>query len=564
MTRIKLVTRLLLGYAGILSLLVMLAIFSIAKVNGIGSDLTTINAVNSAKQRYAVNLRGSVHDRAILLRDILLLEDKADLQATLDSMQVHVSNYLAWAAALDGMMAKNIGVTDDEREILAGIKQTEARTVPLINQVIRLQLGGQPARALDLLRKQARPALIDWLAHLNTFIDLEKKKNEIVGNKVRESVDGFDVFMSLLCGGALLAGLVIGGWVVLAMRPLRQLAETVRRLAADDLSVEVTGADRHDEIGAIAGAVVVFKENMVNAKAMAEEQEALKARASAERKALRMQTADAFEAKVGSLVSMLSSDAANLQTTARSMSETAAQTNERATTVAASAGDASSGVQAVAAAAEQMTSSIREISRQVAQSTRITGKAVEDAHRTDAIVRALADSARKIGDVVELITGIAGQTNLLALNATIEAARAGEAGKGFAVVASEVKSLAAQTAKATEAIGAQITQIQGSTEEAVGAIDAIGAIIGEVNTIASTIAAAVEEQGATTAEIARNVAQTATKTAEVTATIASVSQAATHTGDAAQQVLGAANGLSQRAEQLTREVNNFVAGVRAA
>ncbi len=275
-------------------------------------------------------------------------------------------------------------------------------------------------------------------------------------------------------------------------------------------------------------------------------------------------TADAFEAKVGSLVSMLSSGATELQATAQSMSATATRTNQQATTVADAAEEASAGVQTVAAAAEELTTSIVEISRQVAQSAKITGKAVEDTRRTDTIVRALADGAQKIGDVVRLISGIAAQTNLLALNATIEAARAGDAGKGFAVVASEVKSLATQTAKATEEIGSQIRQIQDATGEAVQAIKDITATIEEVNLIASNIAAAVEEQGAATAEIARNVQLTAASTQEVTATIAGVSQAANDTGSAAGQVLNAASSLSHQADQLTNEVNDFVAGVRAA
>ena len=286
--------------------------------------------------------------------------------------------------------------------------------------------------------------------------------------------------------------------------------------------------------------------------------------AAAAQKTAMNQTADAFEAKVGSLVSMLSSGAIKLEATAESMSATATRTNQQATTVAAAAAEASAGVQTVAAAAEELSASIHEISRQVAQSAKITGKAVEDARRTDTIVRALADGAKKIGDVVQLINGIAAQTNLLALNATIEAARAGDAGKGFAVVASEVKSLAGQTAKATEEIGAQIKQIQDATGEAVQAIKVIGATIEEVNGIASNIAAAVEQQGAATAEIARNVQQTAASTQEVTATVIVVSQAANDTGGAAEQVLGAANGLSKQAGQITNEVNSFVAGVRAA
>jgi methyl-accepting chemotaxis protein len=347
-------------------------------------------------------------------------------------------------------------------------------------------------------------------------------------------------------------------------RPLTAMSVVMARLANNDFHVEIPGANRGDEMGGMAKAVQVFRDNMIRADESATEHERIKAAAAAAQKAAMSQTADAFEAKVGSLVSMLSSGATELHGTAQSMSATATHTNQQATTVAAAAEEASAGVQTVAAAAEELSASIHEISRQVAQSAKITIKAVEDARRTDTIVRALADGAQKIGDVVQLITGIAAQTNLLALNATIEAARAGDAGKGFAVVASEVKSLAGQTAKATEEIGAQIRQIQDATGEAVQAIKAIGATIDEVNVIASNIAAAVEEQGAATAEIARNVQKTAASTQEVTATIAGVSQAANDTGAAAGQVLGAASGLSQQADQLTKEVNNFVAGVRAA
>jgi len=213
---------------------------------------------------------------------------------------------------------------------------------------------------------------------------------------------------------------------------------------------------------------------------------------------------------------------------------------------------------------EELSSSISEISRQVAQSAAVTNRAVESARRTNTIVRALSDGAKEIEHVAELISSIAAQTNLLALNATIEAARAGEAGRGFAVVAAEVKSLASQTADATKEIGNRVAQIQGATNEAVEAIHGITATIEEVSTIATAIGAAIEEQGAATADIARNVSQTAEATQEVTKNIGAVNAAANETGNAAGMVLTAASNLSQQAEQLSGEVNTFLAGVRAA
>jgi len=209
-----------------------------------------------------------------------------------------------------------------------------------------------------------------------------------------------------------------------------------------------------------------------------------------------------------------------------------------------------------------LASSIQEIARQVAQSARITGKAKDDAARTDGVVRALAEGAQKIGEVVGLISSIAGQTNLLALNATIEAARAGDAGKGFAVVASEVKNLATQTAKAND-ISRHISQIQTATNEAVASIVGIGGTIAEISDIASTIAAAVEEQGSATREIARNVQQAASGTQEVSSNIIGVNQGASESGAAANRVLGAAGELSRQAEELRREVNLYI-GVKAA
>jgi methyl-accepting chemotaxis protein len=331
---------------------------------------------------------------------------------------------------------------------------------------------------------------------------------------------------------------------------------------AVDKPVEET--DRGDEIGRMAETLEVLRQAALTTRMLEAEQIAVKNRGEHEKRETLIALADRFDASVGHLVASMASGAGDMETTAKSMSATAEGTNRRAEIVGSAATEASQRVQTVAAAAEELSSSILEISRQVAQSADVTRRAVESAHRTDMIVRALSDGAQQIEHVAELISSIAAQTNLLALNATIEAARAGEAGRGFAVVASEVKSLANQTAEATREIGAKIAQIQGATKEAVDAIGGITATIEEVSRISTSIGAAIEEQGTATTEIARSASQTAEATRNVTTNIGGVSSAANETGDAAGLVLAAASSLSKQAEQLSGEVRTFLAGVRAA
>ena len=372
------------------------------------------------------------------------------------------------------------------------------------------------------------------------------------------------VVMATLLVTSLLIGL--GGFAYVLRRvsaPIHAMAAAMRRLADGDFSVAVPHANRADEISLMASAVAVFRENGLRERETLAAREA--ERLEKERRAVTLaELVRGFESKVGQMTGVLSAAAGALEATARGMSATAERTGSRAAEVTAAAGEASGGVQSVASAAEELSASIGEISRQVAQASGVASQAVEAARRTDGTVQALAEGAERIGQVVELISTIAGQTNLLALNATIEAARAGEAGRGFAVVASEVKTLAAQTAKATEEIGAQVGQMQTATGEAVAAIRAIASTIEEVSAITVAIAAAVEQQSAATGEIARTVQGTAQAAEAVTRNIVTVSQGAEETGGAASQVLSAAADLARQSGLLTSEVGDFTARVRAA
>ena len=342
------------------------------------------------------------------------------------------------------------------------------------------------------------------------------------------------------------------------------MVNAMTRLAKGDAAVNVPGVGRRDEIGEMAGAVEVFKTNMVEAERMRGEQTAIEQRQRAQRKDDMNRLAAGFEAAVGEIIETVSSASTELEASASTLTSSAERGQSLATRVASASEQAAASVQSVASATEELSVSVTEIGRQVQESARIASEAVGQARRTNERVSELSKAANRIGDVVELINTIAGQTNLLALNATIEAARAGEAGRGFAVVASEVKALAEQTAKATGEIGQQISGIQAATEESVGVIKEISHTIERLSDISSTIAAAVEQQGAATQDISRNVQHTAQGTRSVSANITDVQRGASETGSASAQVLSAAQSLSQESNRLKLEVGKFLETVRAA
>ncbi|MCK1388344.1 methyl-accepting chemotaxis protein [Bradyrhizobium sp. 21] len=421
------------------------------------------------------------------------------------------------------------------------------------------------ATRTSILEEHMRPAAREVSKRID---DLVAVANEFAARRKGELLVELDRVASFaLVVGIFVMVMLIGSAVFSVLniaRPIRRIGEVLLQLASGNKAIEIPYVDRGDEVGDNARAAKTFKENLIRIEQMEAEQKVQEIAAAARRKEEMTELAAAFEAAVGGIINSVSSASQQLEGAAGTLSGTAEETQELSGMVAAASEEASANVGAVASAAEEMSTSVVEIGRQVHDSSRIAGEAVLQAERTDVRINELLKAAGRIGDVVKLITAIAEQTNLLALNATIEAARAGESGRGFAVVASEVKALAAQTARATEEIGAQIAGMQRATEDSVGAIKEIGATIARISDISTTIAATVEEQGAATAEIARNVSEAAKGTVEVAEKIAQVSHGASATGTASAEVLSSARSLSRESGLLKEEVAKFLSTVRAA
>jgi methyl-accepting chemotaxis protein len=407
-----------------------------------------------------------------------------------------------------------------------------------------------------------------YTAHRAIIDDIVKQTNDQNAATEVAATGRVSTFTWVLWGVSAAVFLVIGagifGVAFGVIRPIAEMTEVMKGLAGGDLGVSVPALSRGDEVGAMARAVQVFKDNALRVQSMEQEQASLKQKAEGDRKAAMQQMADGFDSAIGKIIQTVSTASSELESSAGQLTKTAEVTQVLSATVASASEQSSANAQSAAAAAEEMASSVSEISRQVQDSHKISREAVSQVEQTNARIADLAQSASRIGEVVKMISAVAEQTNLLALNATIEAARAGEAGRGFAVVASEVKALAAQTAKATEEISEQIGQMQSATNQSVSAIQEIGGTIGRIAEISQAIAAAVEEQGAATQEISRNVQQAAQGATQVAGSITDVNRGATDTGAASTHVHGLARSLLGQSNHLKGEVEKFLSTVRAA
>jgi methyl-accepting chemotaxis protein len=461
-----------------------------------------------------------------------------------------VENSLAAISSSDEKIVQSLkeisALLDEYRQTLGKLVENSKSIGELTTEMAESAdaiVKGSSAMKADLLSDQRR---------------LEQESDATIGETER-------LIVMLAAGGFLLGGVLA---VLLGKgisRPMTAMCRAMRELAGGNFDVVLPGLGRKDELGDMAGAVEEFKmQAIAKAERDAAAHDAQNKASGAARRAELIRFADDFEAAVGAIVSNVSASAVQLEQAAGTLTRTAETTQTLSSQVSGTSEEASSNMQSVATATEELSASVDEIGRRVRESSQIAEAAVLQAQQTDGRIGKLSRAAQQIGDVVKLITAIAEQTNLLALNATIEAARAGEAGRGFAVVASEVKSLASQTAKATDEISSHISGMQGATQESVAAIKEIGGTIAQISTIASTIASAVEQQSSATQEIARSVQNVAQGTQQAAANIMQVNRGATETGSASEEVLNSAQTLSAGSTRLREELDRFMANIRAA
>lgn len=543
-----------------------------------------VKAANPAQLDVQTRIKAVLGSATLSASDV-----KNATQAAGQLGDVVASGNLAAADLAAALSAKSSDTLDELKEEFKAAQARVKTNLDLLPKNQNTKALREAATALFALGKgkssafNVRENQLDADDYGQTVLEDFGKLNVGLGDSVTQLIDGvktstntstsrarqeisYATMIMLGLGIATLIGSILFVWRYVGANILRRIGSLQRSmhlLSTGDLETEIYHSSQSDEIAAMANALQVFRESMIKARALSADQD--KDHLVKAERASRMEARIAeFEATVRAALDNLQDSANSMQATAQSMATTADQSSALVNAVASAAEETSVNVQTVSAGTEELSSSIAEIGRQVVTSAQIARKAVDEAGATDATVQGLADNASRISVVVDLIQVIASQTNLLALNATIEAARAGEAGRGFAVVASEVKSLASQTAKATDEIRSQIASMQDVTTSAVAAIRSIGHTIGEINEVTTAIAAAVEQQGAATREIARNIQHAAGGTSEVSSNIVGVSTASGEAGAAASQVLNASAALRREADMLRSEIDGFLTNIRAA
>jgi methyl-accepting chemotaxis protein len=558
-SNLKISRKLMVAFGVMLVLNIVTSVFAITKMQTINNTSTEI-AVNWLPSIKAINDINDSINKMRIFQLAHVLSDNANKMAEYEGeIAKQLSTELTEAKIYEKLIS-----SDDELATWQKASALIEQYAELWDQIAVLSKNNQNDQARDMVLGEGEQAVGQIRGMLQELVALNQKG----GTDASERGDEEYLWARLLmiCVAVFVALLTVAFSFILSRgiaTPIVNMTDTMSRLASGDKSVEIPGIERKDEIGEMADAVQVFRDNMIETERLAEAEKKSQAERAARAAHIEQKTRD-FDHDASVAIAAVASAATQLQANANSLTSRSQQAFDQSSAVATAATQMSSNVQTVAASAEELSASIGQIANDVSLAATVSKEAVEQAGHTGRVVSNLQQSAVKIGQVVELINDIAAQTNLLALNATIEAARAGEAGKGFAVVASEVKNLANQTARATADIGEQINSTRNATDEAVKAIADIVGTIEKVNEIASSIAAAVEEQQVATGEIARNVEEAARGTQDVNTNIHQVTDAVHGSGEVATEVLHASSELSREAEKMRTIVGAFLASVKAA
>lgn len=561
---LRITDRQILGFGTLLVMMLALSVIAVWEMNKIEANLTRINDVNAVKQRHAINFRGSVHDRAIAVRDVILLDKADQIGNVLNDIDRLKSFYLQADQALQAMFQNPQNVTDQDRRLYETIQSIAQATDPLIDQTISLRQSGATEQAHKLLLSQLRPAFVDWLAAINAFIDLQENKNQTIASDARTTAKDFVSLMLVTLAIALLIGTSFAVWNIRSIKPLKNATKVMLRLADNDLDVDVPNLTNKDEVGDIIAALTIFKQNAQHMEEMREERRQADEENAKARKAEMEQLAANFESSVGSIVQVVANASQQVRKSADFLVTQADQSKSASDGASGASEQAATNVKAVATTLEEVNHSLTEIVNRVTVSRDIANQAAHEVAQSNEKIMSLSQSAQKIGEVVKLINDIADQTNLLALNATIEAARAGEAGKGFAVVASEVKNLANQTSLATQDITTQVNDIRNATEDTVKAIGDIHAIIEKMNQNTGVVASAVHSQKQAIDDITNHVIEARDVSTQAQTHMDEVKEGAGQIECSALNMKDAALHLSQQSDDLQDQTYAFIQQVRNA
>lgn len=584
-------TRLALAFSTIIALIVVLSFISGQRVRGISANLAEVNDINSVKQRYAINFRGSVHDRAISLRDVVLDASLTEVEAEVKDIERLATNYANSAGPLDGMMARAEYVTAGERQILDSIKATEAATLPLIERVVQLRRAGQDAEAQRVLVSEARPQFVTWLRQINLFIDLQEAKNKAIGAETTRLASSFTLVIVLLTVVATMLGAFAAWWAMASVKPLQELTARMGRLADGDLQVEIPSIERGDEVGDIARAVAVFKSNGLERIRVEREARERQAAADAEAKAkdevyaaeqqrvmramadalsglaagdltvrADMQVAEGYRPLMHDFnvaVERLATQLVQVQVASEQVAAAGSQITTGSDALARGASEQAAGLELVANKVKEVAGMATQSAQNAAEAQRLSAAARhhtdEGSARMQRLTLAVSDIRQASLDtskILKTIEEIAFQTNLLALNAAVEAARAGDAGRGFAVVAEEVRSLAIRSSEASKTTAALIEKSVQSAEQGV-------ALNAEVMESLEQIARQVGRAAEVTEQISRAARDQATGVAQINESIAQMNGITQQVAASAEESASAATELESQAQVLHEAVAQF-------